>query len=215
MKFYHYAFLPFLVALFFQACTKGPSTVVLETSYGEMVIELFDDTPLHRDNFIKLVKEGYYDDLEFHRVIAGFMIQGGDPNSRNADANSSLGEGGPGYTLPAEIQYNHFKGALAAARLGDMINPKKESSGSQFYIVQGRKYDRNTLTQIAQSKGISYEEEQIQRYAEEGGTPQLDADYTVFGQVIQGLEIIDKIASVATGRADRPLESVKMKIRLR
>jgi cyclophilin family peptidyl-prolyl cis-trans isomerase len=207
--------LAILISLHFITCSQGPTTVVLETSYGDMVIELFDDTPLHRDNFIKLVKEGYYDGLEFHRVIQGFMAQGGDPNSRNADPQTSLGEGGPGYTLPAEIKNHHFKGALAAARLGDMVNPQKESSGSQFYIVQGRKFDRNTLEQIAQSKGIVYEEADIQRYIEEGGTPQLDADYTVYGQVVQGMEVIDKIASVATGRADRPLEPIRMKIRQR
>jgi cyclophilin family peptidyl-prolyl cis-trans isomerase len=215
MKFFANLVLTLLLSLHFVTCSKGPTTVLVETDHGEMVIELFDNTPLHRDNFIKLVKEGYYDGLEFHRVINGFMAQGGDPNSRNANPQTPLGEGGPGYTLPAEIKNHHFKGALAAARLGDMINPQKESSGSQFYIVQGRKFDQNTLEQMAQSKGLVYEEADLQRYREVGGTPQLDGDYTVFGQVVQGLEVIDKIAAVPTGRADRPLEPLRMKIRLR
>ncbi|MDR0604424.1 MAG: peptidylprolyl isomerase [Bacteroidales bacterium] len=170
--------------LFAQQKTKSTGTIVLlKTTMGDMKIKLYNETPLHRDNFIKLVNEKYYDGLLFHRVINGFMIQGGDPNSKNAPAGQQLGTGGPGYTIPAEIlpQFKHKKGALAAARLSDQINPKKESSGSQFYIVHNN-----------------------------NGTPQLDGGYTVFGEVIEGMNVIDKIASVKTDAADRPIVDVKI-----
>ncbi|MDR1878097.1 MAG: peptidylprolyl isomerase [Bacteroidales bacterium] len=157
------------------------TVVLLKTNMGDMKIKLYNETPLHRDNFVKLVKEKYYDGLLFHRVIPNFMIQGGDPDSRNAPAGKRLGMGGPGYTIPAEIvpQFTHKKGALAAARMGDQVNPKKESSGSQFYIVHNN-----------------------------NGTPHLDGAYTVFGEIIEGMDIIDKIAMVKTDAADRPTEDV-------
>ncbi len=154
--------------------------VLLKTTMGDMKIKLYNETPLHRDNFIKLVNEKFYDGLLFHRVIKNFMIQTGDPESKYAPAGKRLGSGGPGYTIPAEIlpQFKHKKGAIAAARLGDQMNPKRESSGSQFYIVQN--------------------------------APHLDGQYTVFGEVIEGLDVIDKIANVQTAPGDRPVEDVKI-----
>ena len=188
--------------------------VQFETSFGNMLIQLFDETPQHRDNFLKLAEEGYYDGLLFHRVINGFMIQGGDPNSRGADAGTYLGTGGPGYQVPAEFVDDlvHVKGALAAARQGDAVNPQKKSSGSQFYLVQGRAVSPEELEVIASRKGTSYTEEQRAAYAQHGGTPFLDRDYTVFGRVIEGLEVIDQIAAVQTGAGDRPLKDVTMKV---
>ncbi len=190
--------------------------VELETDYGNMVIQLYDATPKHRDNFIKLVEEGFYDGLLFHRVINGFMIQGGDPDSKNAPSSKRLGSGGPGYQVPAEFVDSliHVKGALAAARMGDQVNPEKKSSGSQFYIVQGSKLTEENLESIEIRKGFKYTPEQKKAYTELGGTPFLDRDYTVFGRVIEGLEVIDKIANVVTQPGDRPKEDVKMKMRV-
>jgi peptidyl-prolyl cis-trans isomerase B (cyclophilin B) len=185
--------------------------VVIETEYGNMKAKLFNDTPQHRDNFIKLVKENYYDGLIFHRVINGFMIQGGDPNSRSAAPGAPLGAGGPGYQVPAEIGKLHFKGALAAARNN---NPEKASSGSQFYVVQGQAVNESLLNNLASQKGITYTDEQRKTYMQVGGTPQLDNEYTVFGEVVEGLDVIDKIAAVQTGQADRPVQDVKMTIKL-
>ena len=142
------------------------------------------------------------------------MIQGGDPESRGADANKRLGGGGPGYTIPAEIGAPHFKGTLAAARTGDAMNPERASSGSQFYIVQGRKIGETQLQNFASRGGYSYNPAQIEKYMELGGTPGLDNQYTVFGEVIEGMEVIDKIAAVQTKPGDRPLEDVKMKVRM-
>lgn len=186
--------------------------VYLETTQGRMVLKLYHSTPLHRDNFVKLVREGYYDGLLFHRVIKDFMIQGGDPESRNAKPGTQLGNGGPGYTVPAELNDSlfHRKGALAAARLGDQINPKKESSGSQFYIVQGRKWKEADLTNMEARSGHTYSAEQRKVYMEEGGTPHLDGGYTVFGQLTEGFEVLDKIAATATGGADRPVQDVRI-----
>lgn len=188
--------------------------VMIETKFGNMLVELYDATPLHRDNFLKLVEKGYYNDLIFHRVINGFMIQGGDPNSRNASPDARLGSGGPGYTIPAEFVDTlfHFKGALAAARLGDAQNPEKQSSGSQFYIVQGGPVDDNLLESKEAQKGFHYPAWAVQKYKEVGGTPHLDKDYTVFGQVIEGLDVIDKIAAQPTGPGNRPASDIKMKI---
>ncbi len=189
--------------------------VVIETSLGSMLAKLYDQTPLHRDNFFKHAEQGFYNDLLFHRVINGFMIQGGDPNSRNASPTSMLGSGGPGYTIPAEFNpmFVHKKGAIAAARTGDQVNPKKESSGSQFYIVQGNIQTEQNLTQIEDRKGIKYTAEQKAAYEKLGGTPFLDMEYTVFGEIIEGLDVIDKIAAVKTERGDRPTENVTMKVR--
>ena len=196
--------------------TPEKCLVEMETPHGNMIILLHGETPLHRDNFLKLAEEGYFDGLLFHRVINGFMIQGGDPNSKNAKPNSSLGSGGPGYKVDAEFVEGlvHIKGALAAARQGDGANPQRQSSGSQFYIVHGSKMTDQQLDQMERSKGYKYTAEQRKIYKEQGGTPFLDKDYTVFGQVIYGLEVIDKIAGVPTDRAkgDRPKENVTMKI---
>lgn len=188
--------------------------VQLETEYGNMLIELYESTPGHRDNFTKLVSEGFYDSLLFHRVIDGFMIQGGDPNSRGAGADVRLGSGGPGYQIDAEFldENVHIKGALAAARSPDSVNPKKRSSGSQFYIVHGGKVTDAALDNMEYRKGITYTEEQRALYKERGGYPPLDGDYTVFGMVIEGMDVIDKIATVKTKPGDRPIENVEMKL---
>jgi cyclophilin family peptidyl-prolyl cis-trans isomerase len=187
--------------------------VEIETPFGNMVVSLSNSTPKHRDNFIKLVEEGYYENLLFHRVIAGFMIQGGDPNSRGAQPEDRLGVGGPGYTVPAEFVDTmvHVKGALAAARSN---NPMKESSGSQFYIVQGKPYTEDQLEKVGAMKGLSYSKEQKEIYSTNGGTPQLDNEYTVFGQIVKGLDVIDKIAASQTGLSDRPVKDVTMKMRI-
>jgi len=188
--------------------------VKIETSYGDMVVKLYNETPLHRDNFIKLVKEGTYDGLLFHRVINQFMIQGGDPKSRTAKPGQMLGDGELGYTIPAEFVPGlfHKKGALAAARQGDEVNPKKASSSCQFYIVQGTTWDANRLKMVEQRMGKSFTAEEAEVYATLGGTPFLDGDYTVFGEVVEGMEVIDKIAAVPCGPMDRPIEDVKMKM---
>ncbi|MBN1819559.1 MAG: peptidylprolyl isomerase [Prolixibacteraceae bacterium] len=241
--------------------------VLIETDFGNIEVELFNETPQHRDNFIKLVKEGFYDGLLFHRVINNFMIQGGDPNSRNAQHGQVLGSGDPGYKIPAEIvpEFYHKKGALAAARQGDRTNPKKESSGSQFYIVHGTVYtpgqldtlemqmnaglrqeimrdcytkaeaelnkfreakdeagfnkyvvkirtEADSLYQVADK--VTIPENRKKDYTTIGGYPSLDGQYTVFGQVIEGLDVIDKIAAVKTDQRNRPVEDVKMKIKI-
>ena len=188
--------------------------VIIETAYGNMTAILYNETPQHRDNFIKLAEEGFYDDLLFHRVINNFMIQGGDPKSKGATATQPLGSGGPGYTVPAEFVDSlvHVKGALSAARMGDQMNPRRESSGSQFYIVHGQQVSGDQLKMMEARKGMTYSEEAKRIYQEEGGTPFLDKEYTVFGRVIKGLDVIDKIAEVKTARGDRPMEDVKMKM---
>lgn len=195
--------------------TKEITTMVLiSTNYGDMKAILYNETPLHRDNFIKLVKEGYYDGTLFHRVIDGFMIQGGDPDSKTAKPKQMLGQGGPGYTIPAEFKQEliHKKGALAAARMGDNVNPQKASSGSQFYIAQGKRYTSEELNMLQARMGKQFNQTQKDAYVNEGGVPFLDYEYTVFGQVIEGLEVIDKIAKVQKDRYDRPVEDVKMTI---
>lgn len=197
-----------------EAIASGPpeTRVYLETNYGRLVLKLYNSTPLHRDNFLKLVKEGYYDGLLFHRVIKDFMIQGGDPESKNAMKGAMLGNGGPGYTVPAEFVDSliHRKGALAAARLGDGMNPKKESSGSQFYIVQGRVWRDADLSAMESRTGRKYSDEDKKAYREEGGTPHLDGGYTVFGQLVEGFDVLDRIATTTTGGADRPSEDVRI-----
>lgn len=177
------------------------TTVVIETSMGTIKAVLYNDTPLHRDNFIKLVNEGWYNGSPFHRVIKNFMIQGG----QNADGRMD-----PGYKVPAEFRKNHFhkKGALCAARQGDQVNPQKASSGSQFYIVQGEVFDERKLSFYEERLGKIFSAKQRQAYMTVGGTPHLDGDYTVFGEVIEGLDIVDKIAGVKTGYMDVPVEPV-------
>lgn len=244
---------------------KTDQVVTISTQYGDMVAILYDETPKHKQNFLKLAREHYYDSLLFHRVIEGFMIQGGDPDSKRAEKGRRLGNGGPGYTVPAEFnpKFYHEKGALSAARLGDAMNPDRSSSGSQFYIVQGTKhteeqitldqekygralqqffskpenkpyYDSiNTFFQTRDEKGyeaflsslkpiveeqlgISVDKDvspaMVEAYTSVGGTPQLDGQYTVFGKVIKGLEVIDKIAALPRDPNERPLEDVRMKI---
>jgi len=201
----------FLMAL--SACNnKDKSTYALiETDHGNIKVVLYDDTPLHKENFIKLANEGFYDGLLFHRIIKGFMMQGGDPDSREAVPNKPYGSGGPGYQIPAEFGHLHYKGALAAARNG---NPQKKSSGSQFYIVHGSPQQDAGLDNMQRNKKIVYNEAQRAKYLEVGGTPGLDMDYTVFGAVVEGLEVVDKICSLPKDRSigDRPIEDVKMKI---
>jgi len=200
----------------FSQKSEKQTKVLISTSLGSMTLVLYNETPQHRDNFIKLVKSGFYDGTLFHRVIAGFMIQGGDPDSKTAEKGQRLGNGGPGYTVPAEFnkKFYHKRGALSAARMGDGVNPQKASSGSQFYIVQGKKYDRNNLESMGKRSGANYTEDQIKVYEIEGGTPQLDMNYTVFGEVIAGFDVIDKIAAVAKGGADRPVTDVKMTMKI-
>ena len=237
--------------------------VELQTSLGNIVVELYNETPQHRDNFIKLVKEGYYDGVLFHRVIKDFMIQTGDGNSKTAGPNTMLGDGDPGYTIPAEFvypKYFHKRGALAAARTADQVNPERRSSGSQFYIVTGKVYGsgelkmmeqrlsdmkkqdifrrlatenrdkiealqkaqdntglqelQNELIQQTEAEAakspVAMTDEQINIYTTVGGTPHLDAQYTVFGEVIEGMDVVDKIQNVETGQADRPTTDVKI-----
>lgn len=245
---------------------KKDHIITIKTRFGDMVAVLYDATPKHKSNFITLAKEGFYDSLLFHRIIGGFMIQGGDPQSRNSKPGSPLGNGGPGYTIDSEInpEYFHRKGALSAARLADQVNPAKASSGSQFYIVQGKKFNEHELKTdpqkfqsalrkflelhknyrdsiaafyrmndragyenylkklkpvVEQKLGIRTDEkirpEIIKAYTEEGGAPHLDGQYTVFGQVIKGLDVIDKIASQPRDRADRPVDNITMVIIVR
>lgn len=190
--------------------------VEIKTEFGTMIAHLYDDTPLHRDNFVQLAESGFYDGLLFHRVIKGFMIQGGDPDSKNAEAEQRLGGGGPGYQIDAEIseKYVHTKGAIAAARTGDAVNPEKRSSGSQFYIVHGNDVNEEMLRRQEMRSGFSYSPEQVEEYERLGGTPFLDGEYTVFGRIISGLEVIEKIAKVSTRPGDRPREDVTMSIKV-
>lgn len=202
-----------------QPLTIDPSPkclVEITTEYGVMIAELYDVTPQHRDNFMKLAEEGYFNDLLFHRVIDGFMIQGGDPGSKNAAPGVPLGGGGPGYQVPAEFVDTlvHIKGAIAAARTGDNVNPEKKSSGSQFYIVHGDEVDAKMLDNLEKRKGITYSPENRKAYLENGGAPFLDHDYTVFGKVIKGLEVIDAIAKAEKDGRDRPKKDVKMTVKV-
>lgn len=248
------------------SCAQDHDYVVtIKTKYGDMVAILYDETPQHKANFVKLAKEHFYDSLLFHRVIEGFMIQGGDPNSRNAAPGQPLGTGGPGYTVPAEIntKFYHEKGALSAARLGDQVNPSKASSGSQFYIVQGTKMSEDEMKtdpikfnqamqtffsnpankpaydslvqfyqsgdmkgyqrylvelkpRVAKETGINMDRDvdpaKLKAYTTVGGAAHLDGEYTVFGKVIKGLEVIDKIAAQPKGAGDRPQEDIAMTV---
>lgn len=193
----------------------GPHYIELSTRYGSCTIRLYDETPRHRDNMLKLVHEGFYDSLLFHRVIGDFMIQGGDPGSRDAREGQLLGSGeAPGPGIPAEFRDSlfHKKGALAAARDN---NPEKASSNCQFYLVQGRVFTDEELDMLQQTRleGREIPASQREVYKTLGGAPHLDRNYTVFGEVIKGLEVIDRIAAVETDRYDRPLEDVRMTLR--
>ena len=256
----------------FSACGAGPkkssdmekrTQVKIETTMGEIIVELYNETPKHRDNFIKLAKEGVYDSTLFHRVIRQFMIQAGDPESKNATDTAQLGSGDVGYTIPAEFvpKFFHKKGALAAARMGDDVNPERESSGCQFYIVTGRKFRESQLLDMAGQKNnarmdtifnqlarkhmkeiyklrkandqdgllelqdsleaqayalykeeepFMFTSEQLTAYSTIGGAPHLDGAYTVFGQVVSGMETVEKIEGTKTGKADRPVENVRI-----
>jgi len=262
----------FSVVIAFTACTQKNSgdMVLISTEYGDMKVKLYDETPLHKENFLKLTDEGFYNDLLFHRVINEFMIQGGDPESKNATPDVNLGNGGPGYDIPAEILPGKFhkKGVLAAARTGDNMNPERKSSGSQFYIAQGKvytndeldNYEMNRKTQarrtlfgeyIQNPENVAFrnELEALQEagktdelneklialepeldaaltddmwkispeareiYTTVGGIPHLDGAYTIFGEVVEGLDVIDKIAALQTNAVDRPVSDVKMTIK--
>lgn len=188
-------------------------TVLIETSKGNMECILYGETPMHADNFVKLAQNGFYNGLLFHRVIRDFMIQSGDPNSRNAAKGVALGYGDPGYSVPAEFHPGlyHKKGALAAARQGDRVNPSRSSNGSQFYIVQGKRMTDAELDAMEKSGShISFTREQRIHYRDPGGTPHLDYAYTVFGEVVDGFEVIDSIAFMPTDDRDRPVEDIKI-----
>lgn len=238
--------------------------VRIQTTLGDITVRLYDETPLHRDNFVKLAKEGYYDGTLFHRVIKDFMIQGGDPDSKGAPAGKMFGVGGPDYTIEAEIKSGlyHKRGALAAARQGDEVNPERRSSGSQFYIVWGQVYNEGQLRQFSKqmemqqmqavfsalakehhdeimqmrrernraglqelqeklaaeaeakvkAQGAGMSDEQRAIYSTVGGTPHLDGQYTVFGEVEEGLDVVEMIQQTATARGDRPVDDIEMRV---
>lgn len=195
--------------------------VELSTSYGNMYVYLYDETPKHKANFLKLASEGFYDSTTFHRVIAAFMIQGGDPNTQTAEKAHLAGQGGPGYTIDAEIrpELYHRKGVLAAARMGDAANPAKASSGSQFYIVQGKKLNDQELAMAEKQRqmrnpSFKLPEEIKEAYRTVGGTPWLDGEYTIFGEVIKGMDVIDKIAAVKTLPGDKPQTDIRISARV-
>ena len=202
------------------ACNKKEDHVVLETTMGTIELKLYDATPLHRDNFRNLVLEGAYDSLLFHRVIKDFMIQGGDPDSRNAAPGLLLGEGDKPYTVPPEFRLDegifHRRGVLAAAREGDDVNPERRSSAMQFYIVWGKVFDEAGLEQVQErldkrtGGSVKLTPEMREVYKTIGGTPHLDGQYTVFGEVASGLDVVDAIQQVATDENDRPLEDVRI-----
>ena len=204
--------------LFVEGKKKEKRHVVrIETTAGNIRVALSEDTPMHSKNFLKLAREGYYDGTLFHRCIKDFMIQGGDPDSRNAEPGKLLGDGGPGYTIPAEFclpYLYHWRGALAAAREPDDVNPEMESSGSQFYIVYGKKQaaaDMKKVRAMLEEKGIELTSQMIDDYYMRGGTPYLDGQYTVFGEVIEGMEVVKAIQNVETDKNNRPLEDVLIK----
>lgn len=214
MKYFALFFFTFISLNLFAGKPKH-SYVKIKTTKGECIVMLYNQTPKHRDNFIKLVKENFYDGTLFHRTIKEFMIQGGDPDSKTAKPGQSLGDGDLGYTLDAEFRDSlfHKRGALAAARDD---NPKKASSAAQFYLVQGKKWTDAELDQLEVGKlhGRKINSAQREIYKTVGGTPHLDQNYTVFGEVVKGIEMIDSIAIVPTDKANRPVEDVKMEISL-
>lgn len=193
----------FMMEIDAQKVTK----VLIHTDLGDIKVALYNDTPKHRDNFVKLVNAGFYNGSPFHRVIKGFMVQGGGAPAGLPEMSDRV----PAEFVPSHI---HKKGALAAARMGDQVNPKKESSGSQFYIVQGSKVTAEQLNQYDQKRTVKYTAEQRTTYTTVGGTPFLDGDYTVFGEVIEGMDVIDKIAAVQTGAGDKPVKELKMTMKL-
>ena len=207
----------FIFSLALASCHQKQGTIIrMETSLGDIRLRLYDETVLHRENMLKLVREGFYNGVLFHRVIQDFMIQAGDPNSRLAGEGTLLGDGDTGYTLKAEILPGNFhkRGALAAAREGDDVNPEKNSSGSQFYIVEGKVFSPEELTALVdrinrnrQTK-LVLSPEQVEAYTTIGGSPHLDGEYTVFGEVIEGMEVVKQISEQPTDENDRPLTDV-------
>ncbi|PKP06013.1 MAG: peptidylprolyl isomerase [Bacteroidetes bacterium HGW-Bacteroidetes-5] len=204
-----------------QAKRESYYYVILKTTAGDITLRLYNETPLHRDNFVKLAKNGFYNGVLFHRVIDNFMIQSGDPDSKAKEKGKLYGDGGPGYNIPAEIipGIYHKKGVLAAAREGDNVNPKRESGGSQFYIVKGKVFDeqalkasedrinsRNAANKITDIHTIPPKWREI--YKTKGGTPHLDTQYTVFGELVQGADVVEKISVTKTDSNDRPLEDI-------
>ena len=210
----------FLSAQIPQRDLKKCAQVRIETNYGSMVVALYNETPQHRDNFLKLVREGFYDNVLFHRIIKDFMVQAGDPNSKDSTYTGMLGMGDIGYKVPAEINFPelyHRRGALCAARQSDMVNPERASSGCQFYIVQGKILSDQELTMMEQRLRVAlekpdfhYTDEQRLFYKTFGGTPHLDGAYTVFGELIKGFDVLDKLNAVKTGANDRPEEPVRI-----
>jgi len=202
------------------SCKKNNPRVVMETTMGNIELKLYNETPLHRDNFISLVKESAYDSLLFHRVIRDFMIQGGDPDSKNAEPGALLGEGDLPYTIPSEFRLNkgifHRRGVLAAAREGDDVNPEQRSSAMQFYIVWGRVFDDESLDRLQERLDqftggkVKLTPQMREAYRTVGGTPHLDGQYTVFGEVVSGLEVVEAIQNVATDHNDRPLDDIRI-----
>lgn len=213
-------FMVAIAAILVLSCSqqRGETEVVVETTMGTIEMKLYNETPKHRDNFIFLANQAYFDSLLFHRVIPDFMIQGGDPDSKYAPAGVRLGEGGPNYRLNAEIRKGliHKRGALAAAREGDDVNPAKMSSPSQFYIVWGKVYDKQGLQALVNmieertGRKLELTTEQATAYTTVGGVPHLDGEYTVFGEVTKGLEVVDRIQNVKRDMYDRPLEDVRI-----
>lgn len=201
----------FLFSFFLSACAEKEHKALISTEYGDITVLLYNSTPKHRDNFIKLVKDGFYDELLFHRVIDQFMIQGGDPDSKTAAPEVRLGTGGPGYEIEPEIGSPHLYGALAAARTP---NPEKRSSGSQFFIITGRKQNDNELDVYEKRMRRKYNEEQRRIYKEQGGYPGLDMEYTVFGEVISGMDAVEKISKLEKDANDRPVKDVRMTIKM-
>lgn len=210
-----------LAACMLSLCNAAAQTkkVLLETTKGDITIMLYDDTPVHRDNFVRLVQEHFYDSLLFHRVIWNFMVQAGDPQSRNAEAGKMLGGGDLGYTLEPEFRtpaHYHRRGAVAMAREGDRVNPERRSSACQFYIVWGQTYSPLTLDRVQerldqQTGGtVTLTDEMRQTYMMQGGSPHLDGQYTVFGEVVDGLNIVDSIQNVDVDRMNRPLNDVRI-----
>jgi len=205
----------FLISVF-----SKRTVIEIKTVYGDIYIELYSKTRRHKSNFIRLAESGFFDETLFHRVIKDFMIQGGDPYSRIPEKKDSIGEGGPGYEIDAEFfsEYFHKRGVIAAARNSDDVNPKRKSAGSQFYIVQGRKFTDAELDKFEQristnvKRAFKFSEEVRKVYKETGGTPWLDMQYTVFGEVIKGMDVVDKIAYAKTGMRDLPLQAIKMDV---
>ncbi|MCB9064020.1 MAG: peptidylprolyl isomerase [Chitinophagales bacterium] len=198
-------FLSFLFSALMLSANAQKNTIIITTAYGKVTMELFDNTPKHRDNMLKLVKEKFYDGTLFHRVIPEFMIQGGDPDSKNAKKDQMLGNGDVGYRVDAEINDVNFHqyGALAAARDN---NPNKSSSGCQFYIVVGKKFTDEQLDQLSQRSGRTFTPAQREVYKTIGGTPHLDGNYTVYGQVTSGMDVVEKIIDAKRNQHDRPYD---------